>query len=79
MQDFLGRELAVGDTVAVTGPQAQTLVVGVIEVLFEQRAIVRYCNEWNDDPPQWRTMSCKSHSAVKVEGPEVTLKLLSFG
>lgn len=79
MKDFLGRELAVGDYVVIDGPQYGTFALGTIVKMFDDRVSVYHYNDWNNDPPQWKTMLREGRQTVKVEGPDVTLKMLTIG
>lgn len=50
MKDFLGQELAIGDTVVLTAPNYRMLIKAKVIALTPMKVRVEYNNTWNFGP-----------------------------
>lgn len=74
MKDMLHNDLYVGDNVIISGPQFDTMCIGVIDHIDNYgKALVRFMNGWNCTPPskqeRWRT----SDKMIKVDADAVLM------
>ena len=75
-KDFLKRDLAIGDYVIFPGPYAGGMKLGRIIKFTPQQIRVEWTYKWRDQVHS-RNTTRQSGQCVRVEGPELTMYLLS--
>lgn len=75
-KDFLKRDLAVGDYVIFPGPYNCGMKLGKIIKFTPQQIRVEWTYKWNNKVES-RDTTRMSNQCVRVEGPELTMYLLS--
>jgi hypothetical protein len=71
VKDFFGRELLLGDTVAVEAPGYRMLIAGTITAFTNKMMRIEYVNTWNyRDPGVTETFLARPDQVVRkfVEG-----------
>ena len=76
-KDFLKRDLTVGDYVIFPGPYAGGMKLGKIIKFTPQQIRVEWTYKWRDGTVHSRDTIRQSSQCVRVEGPELTMYLLS--
>jgi hypothetical protein len=77
MKDFLGRELAIGDSVIVIAPNYRHFVLARVIQFTPKQIRVSFMNTWNYGPEGHYTELLQSPSQLtKVDGPDLTMHLL---
>jgi hypothetical protein len=78
MKDFLGRELALNDSVIIIAPKYRSMVLARIIKFTPTSVRVAFMNDWNYGKPGYYTELLQTpDQLVKVDGPELTAYLLS--
>jgi hypothetical protein len=75
-RDFLNRELAVGDYVVFPGPYASGMKLGKVVKFTPQQIRVEWTYKWKGQVHSRDTIR-HSSQCVRVEGPDLTMYLLS--
>ena len=75
-KDFLKRDLAIGDYVIFPAPYASGMKLGKIIKFTPQQIRVEWTYKWRDQVHS-RNTTRQSGQCVRVEGPELTMYLLS--
>lgn len=77
MQDFLGNDLEVNDSVIFIAPGYRSLVLGRVVKLTEKSIRIAYMNTWNFSKPGYRSELLQRPSQVtKVAGSDLTMYIL---
>jgi hypothetical protein len=77
MQDFLGRELTIGDSVIVIAPGYRHFVLARVIAFTAKNVRVSFMNTWNYGKPGRHQEILQSPSQLtRVDGPELTMYLL---
>ena len=77
MKDFLGNELAIGDSVVVIAPKYRHFVLARVIKFTPTSARVSFMNDWNYAKPGRYTELLQSPCQLtKVDGPDATAYLL---
>ena len=73
MKDFLGKELKIGDPVAMVVPSYRDIAVGVITKATAKKLSINYYNEYYKS-----TVKAYKYpdQLIKVDGPELSMYLL---
>ena len=74
--DFLKRELALGDYVVFPAPYGSGMKLGKIIKFTPKQIRVEWTYKWRDGVAS-RSAPRYSHECVRVEGPDLTMYLLS--
>jgi hypothetical protein len=76
MNDFLGVELALGDSVIIMAPNYRHFVLARIIKFTPMQVRVAFMNTWNYAKPGYYTELLQSPSQLtKVDGPDLTAHL----
>ena len=77
MQDFLGRDLAIGDSVIIIAPKYRHFVVARIIEFTAKNVRVAFMNTWNFAAPGYYVELLQAPSQLtRVDGPDLTAYLL---
>ena len=76
-RDFLRRPLALGDYVVFPGAYGGGMKLGKIIKFTPQQIRVEWTYKWRDGTVHSRDTIRQSSQCVRVEGPELTMYLLS--
>ena len=77
MKDFLGIELALGDSVIIIAPSYRHFVLARVIKFTPKQVRVAFMNTWNFAKPGHYTELLQSPSQLtKIDGPDLTAYLL---
>ena len=74
MKDFLGRELALGDSVIIIAPNYRHFVLARVIKFTPKQVRVAYNNDWNGYG--YCELLQSPSQLTKVDGPDLTMYLL---
>jgi hypothetical protein len=77
MKDFLGRDLAIGDSVIVMAPNYRHFVLARVIAFTPKQVRVSFLNTWNYGKEGFYTELLQyGEQLTKVDGPDLTMYLL---
>lgn len=76
MQDFLKREITIGDSVIMIIPRYRNLVLGRVIKISPKTVSVQYSVPFGYRKGEVKEVSRVPEDVVKVDGPELTMYLL---
>ena len=74
MKDFLGHELAIGDSVIIIAPNYRHFVVARVIAFTATKVRVAYLNNWNGGSI-YRELLQTPDQLTRVDGPDLTMDL----